>query len=87
MNKSMEFSNFVRHALHQAVCEYPALVTGSVAELPFQYIITNVSDIDFMLILKNHVAVSSTEEIPVHFRANAYIIETIDVHPGFARLR
>ena len=88
MNKSKEFGIFLRHALNEEVgLPTPALVTGSVAELPCQYIWENISDIDLMDITTNRVSVSSSEEIPVHFRGTVYIIETLDAHPGFARLR
>src|SRR6218665_99577 len=87
MNKSQEFMIFLRQALTQEVPEYQALVTGSVAELPCQYISESISDIDVMRIKTHQVSVSSSKEIPIHFRGTAYIIETLVAHPGFARLR
>src|SRR6218665_156888 len=91
MNKSKEFRIFLRHALEQDVHEglhrCMTLVTGSVAELPCKYISENLSDLDLMHIKMYLLSVSSSNEIPIDFRGTVYIIETVGVHPGFARLR
>jgi len=91
MNKSKEFRIFLRHALEQDVHEglhrCMTLVTGSVAELPCKYISENFSDLDLMHIRMYLLSVSSSNEIPIDFRGTVYIIETVGVHPGFARLR
>ena len=63
------------------------ILTGSVAELPVQYVITNLTDFDHMSFSLALCAVSPTDPFPDKFQGEVLLIETNKSYPGFARLK
>jgi len=63
------------------------MLAGSVAELPIQYVMMNLTDFDHMNFFLTLCAVSPTDPFPHKFLGDVLLIETNSRFPGFARLK
>src|SRR6218665_2238329 len=86
MENCEDFREFVELLLQRRV-PIGYMLAGSVAELPVQYVVTNLTDFDHMNFYLNLCAVSPTDPFPHKFLGYVLIIETKSAFPGFARLR
>lgn len=86
MNNSTDFTEFLKQLLRRKIAS-GFMLAGSVAELPLQYVLMNITDIDQMIFPLNSCALSPNDPRPKNFFGNCFIIETSEAYPGFARLR
>src|SRR6218665_2449682 len=81
-----DFREFVELLLQRRV-PIGYMLAGSVAELPVQYVLTNLTDIDHMSFFLTLCAVSPTDPFPHKFLGDVLLIETNSRFPGFPRLK
>lgn len=63
------------------------MMSGSVAEIPLKYVLSNVSDLDHLTINYGIFAMPYNAPLPETLIGSVVRIDANDVHPGFARLR
>src|SRR6218665_1837326 len=86
MENYEDFREFVELLLQRRV-PMGYMLTGSVVELPLQYVITNLTDFDHMYFPLTLCAVSPTDPFPHKFHGDVLLVETDNAYPGFARLK
>src|SRR6218665_1153481 len=86
MENCEDFREFVEQFLQRRV-PMGYMLAGSVAELPIQYVMMNLTDFDHMNFFLTLCAVSSTDPFPHKFLGDVLLIETNSDLPGFARLK
>src|SRR6218665_2831709 len=62
------------------------LFSGSAFELPFQYVISNVTDVGIMYIPTDICALPVNVSAPHNFQGRMLVVTTEGIHPGFAKL-
>src|SRR6218665_2445622 len=86
MENCGDFREFVELLLQRKV-PMGYMLAGSVAELPVQYVMTNLTDFDNMNFSLAVCALSPTDPFPHKFHGDVLLIETSIAFPGFARLK
>lgn len=83
-----EFYRFLRQTTACFKFGHLVLPSGSVTELPLQYVMTNLTDYDEMFVPGDYIAVTSQDPLPSkNFRGTVWTIDVRDVPPGYAKLR
>src|SRR6218665_42060 len=86
MNESQEMREFITNLLNIRKT-HGLLLCGSAFEMPIQYFLSNISDMDIMY-FPLHICVlpSNYTHTPNGFQGRIFIIRLDNSHPGFARL-
>lgn len=81
--------NYLEFQTHQlwATATDGCLLSGSMSELPLQYYLANITDMDQMFFEFGVCAISSDDQYPENFNKTVYTIDSNSGHPGFTRLR
>src|SRR6218665_3087341 len=85
MDNCKEFREFLRNMLYVRT-GHSLLFSGSSVELPIQYVITNVTDVDIMHIITDICALPVNVLASDNFQGKTLVINTESTHPGYARL-
>src|SRR6218665_104684 len=81
-----DIANFSRQSLSRYSRNYNYLITGSLADLPFQYYLEHPSDLD-ILSWHNDIHISPEDSpLPRHLTGQFYRLETCNSPAGFARI-
>src|SRR6218665_1399950 len=85
MENLKEYREFIRNILSIRK-GHALLFSGSAFELPFQYVFSNITDVDIMYIPTDICALPEYVSAPRNFQGKTLVVTTEDTHPGFARL-
>src|SRR6218665_1489981 len=84
--ENRDFREFVERLLQMRV-PMGFMLAGSVAELPIQYVMMNLTDFDHMNFPLTLCAVSSANPFPHKFLGDVLLVEIDTAFAGFARLK